>query len=562
MKWYKLALLTFSVVFLVLIIPTISEAGFCHYKCAPNDQLFITESRGCGYCFEQYFTWGSGTSRCMINKDYQCTDWKGCAIYSHVDVGTSSCPDGVPPETVPNTCKCKTNACPEFYDWEGAPCIVELEYWKWSWAFWESGCRSYKYEGVWDANQSQCIVCDGPFKAGWLGDKNKFIGYDGPISLMCKGNPHNCEWYNSIENKNDRKARCEAAGCYYSNTFNRCYGRPKPCNKFLDSYSCEKAGCEVNKVCEKACDPKVGLCDGKYPGYFYAENFIDPAGIPGCINITCGNDCHEDIRVYKASKETFAFCDGVKCKKKIITHDFYVDDGICKDHVREKIETIDNCVCDDGRGVSCNSSHVETTIIEGFTGTPDYKCEAAAYDSSDTKVKNSNCTASPECDEKSPGEFVETTILEDGYCDYECKYKQLFEIYRPFRVPVNKSFEIPWLLGETLESPEKCGKEQYRCHTNLHCFPPGANVPVADDIKGWVDDCDPYVGRPSTPCVSSSMVTQTPTSIYDGWLYFDKLGNWTCRIHLRNKRGDTVVDIFSKIFQIEAVEEIPTIPTP
>jgi hypothetical protein len=127
--------------------------------------------------------------------------------------------------------------------------------------------------------------------------------------------------------------------------------------------------------------------------------------------------------------------------------------------------------------------------------------------------------------------------------------------YPPTGVIVNSLVTVTWQLWETLESPEKCGeKEQYRCHTNLHCFPPGIIPPAEDDIKGWVDDCDPYVGRLSTSCVSSTMKDQVQET-YEGQIYVNKAGNWTCRIHLRNKNRD----VFSPIFKIE-VKDIPNEP--
>ncbi|MEM3829571.1 MAG: hypothetical protein QXP36_10210, partial [Conexivisphaerales archaeon] len=126
--------------------------------------------------------------------------------------------------------------------------------------------------------------------------------------------------------------------------------------------------------------------------------------------------------------------------------------------------------------------------------------------------------------------------------------------YPPTGVIVNSLVTVTWQLWETLESPEKCGREQYRCHTNLHCFPPGIVPPDENDVRGWIDECDPYVGRPSTPCVSSTMEDQIKET-YTGKIFVDKAGNWTCRIHLRNKNRD----VFSPIFKIE-VKDIPNEP--
>jgi len=146
MKWYKITLLIFFLTVLTLFVDV--KAG-CHYKCAGDR---VTYKSGCGFCFEAIIDL-SGTSRCIINKNNECVDFKvGCNCFYNVYCGMSSCPDGIPLEKVPNTCKCKEWACPDYDGWEGEPCVVTRDYWDW-------GCHSRDYSGVWDADERQCIAC-------------------------------------------------------------------------------------------------------------------------------------------------------------------------------------------------------------------------------------------------------------------------------------------------------------------------------------------------------------------------------------------------------------------
>ncbi len=787
----RLFLMLFIIIFSFLFIGT--EKGFSieiilpppsGVYCGCEDDTYgnCRYNPGCALNYRCQWPHIGGTEGCIVyQKGFDCECGDKCKVGNVPQTpccrgsgyGTSSCDSGYT--------KCQNSKCPTNTDnnFHGGACTISRGF-VWGIIGEHAGC--FLYYGKWDNSKKACVECDGPIYGRTLGDGNgffaKLINENEHWEITCRGeNNFNCDFYKKKEDctKGDAAIHCKWTGSCTKKNCDEIKGEDARYCK----YGCKSPYDEKYGTFSKVCDESIpDLCDNKIPGKVYAED----DGNGNCMDFYCYFKEDESVGISKTEYKVFYTyeysCSNKECINKTIKHYYEAEDQKCVEKTTTYKEyRIDNCVCDDdytNKGVSCNENHVETTIVQGFSGTPDNKCEAAAYGSTITQVKNSNCLASLECDEKNPGQdFCNEQCLlncsklngaypdslndsakgvikcegfdygkytsayqvreykNDNPCKCEVTYDswienvsvngisqgivQVFQNYHitadiilknvgskdqtdwfvgvefwnvsdfnnpwntrdqkgridlyysakdntggcinergscpedatcklvssdktikpqknviiqctippsfypvttgnqrvmiwvherisgldadkdgkeewwddalartnkgsgledwpalvtvnisepfsigkiksPTGVIVNSLVTVTWQLWETLESPEKCGKEQYRCHTNLHCFPPGIIPPAEDDIKSWIDDCDPYVGRPSTSCVSSTMEDQVQET-YEGKIFVNKAGNWTCRIHLRNKNRD----VFSHIFQIE-VKDIPNEP--
>lgn len=112
------------------------------------------------------------------------------------------------------------------------------------------------------------------------------------------------------------------------------------------------------------------------------------------------------------------------------------------------------------------------------------------------------------------------------------------QLFPPEGVKVNSLISIRWTINQAVAGD---------WHTDVHCYLPdimkSANPINFADGK-WYSDCDPEGGRPDVTYCMSTIDLVVPENIYDASFVVNKVGNWTCRIHLRNNGKDTFDDIF------------------